>query len=100
VKRGNNYGTWFNRISRMSADFVICAKDSTVLAVIELDDATHERANRKAADDKKDRALTAAGLRIVRMQAKALPDEVAIRSMIAPQSPVECAGSAQAPNIG
>src|SRR5437879_2394381 len=30
VKRGNNYATWFNRISRMSADFVICAKDSTV----------------------------------------------------------------------
>jgi very-short-patch-repair endonuclease len=81
VKRGNNYAAWFNRISRMSADFVVCAKDSTILAVIELDDATHERSDRKTADEKKDRALTAAGLRIVRVQAKALPDEAAIKSL-------------------
>ena len=67
----------------MSADFVICAKDSSILAVIELDDATHERADRKAADEKKYRALTAAGLRVNRIQAKALPDEAAIRAMFA-----------------
>ena len=40
VKKGNNYQSWFNRINRMSADFVVCNKDSSIVAVIELDDAT------------------------------------------------------------
>jgi hypothetical protein len=81
VRKGNNFNEWFNRINRMSADFVVCAKDASILAVIELDDATHAKADRQAADAKKDKALTAAGLRIVRWQAKALPDENAIRTL-------------------
>ncbi len=83
VKKGNNFAAWFNRISQLSADFVICAKDSSVLAVIELDDSSHEREDRKAADHKKTRALTAAGLRIIRVQAKALPDEAGIKALVA-----------------
>jgi very-short-patch-repair endonuclease len=70
---------WHNRIARMTADFVVCAKDSSVVAVIELDDATHERADRKVADEKKERALTAAGIHVIRWRAKLLPDEAAIR---------------------
>lgn len=80
VKKGNNFQKWFNRINRMSADFVVCAQDSSVLAVIELDDSTHEGADRKAADAKKDRAITAAGIRIVRWNVKAIPDDTAIRA--------------------
>jgi very-short-patch-repair endonuclease len=72
VKKGNNFQKWFNRINRMSADFVVCAKDASVLAVIELDDATHEGQQRKAADAKKDKALSAAGIRIVRWNQCAL----------------------------
>ncbi|MGH8460596.1 MAG: DUF2726 domain-containing protein [Stenotrophobium sp.] len=78
VKKGNNFGEWFNRINRMSADFVLCSKDSTIVAVIELDDASHEKADRQAADAKKDKALSSAGIRIVRWQAKSIPDEAAI----------------------
>lgn len=78
VKKGNNFQAWYNRINRMSADFVVCAKDSRIVAVIELDDATHERDDRRAADAKKDRALSAAGIRVIRWQAKALPNEEAI----------------------
>jgi hypothetical protein len=84
VKKGHNYGAWFNRINRMSADFVICAKDSSVLAVIELDDASHAREDRLAADAKKDLALESAGVRVVRFQVKALPDEAAIRAAVDP----------------
>lgn len=80
VKRGNNFGEWFNRINRMSADFVVCSKDSTIVAVIELDDASHETADRQAADAKKDKALSSAGIRIVRWQAKSIPDEATIRA--------------------
>jgi len=79
VKKGNNFQAWMNRINRMSADFVVCAKDSSVLAVVELDDSTHERAHRKQADAKKDKAIAAAGIRIVRWNVKTIPDDSAIR---------------------
>ncbi|GAC1629711.1 MAG: hypothetical protein NVS9B10_21280 [Nevskia sp.] len=83
VRKGSNFGEWFNRINRMSADFVLCSKDSTVIAVVELDDASHERADRRAADTKKDKALTSAGIRIVRWQAKSIPDEATIKAAFA-----------------
>lgn len=87
VKKGNNFGEWFNRINRLSADFVLCSKDSTIVAVIELDDASHEKADRQAADAKKDKALSSAGIRIVRWQAKSIPDEAAIKAMFVHAQP-------------
>ncbi|GEM_PF-1648936 len=57
VKKGHNPQAWFNRISRMSADFVICTRDARVVAVIELDDASHQRAARQEADAKKDKGI-------------------------------------------
>lgn len=80
VKKGNNYQAWFNRINRMSADFVVCNKDSSIVAVIELDDATHQKEDRQAADAKKDKALTLANVRVIRWQAKAIPDVANIQS--------------------
>ena len=84
VKKGYSFKFWYNRINRMSADFVVCNKDSRVVAVIELDDSSHEREDRKIADVKKNKALTSAGIRIVRWQASALPDEDTIKAIIAP----------------
>lgn len=84
VKKGNNYQAWFNRINRMSADFVVCNKDSSIVAVIELDDATHQKEDRQATDAKKDKALASAAIRIIRWQAKAIPDIAAIQSIIMP----------------
>lgn len=89
VKKGNNYQAWSNRINRMSADFVVCNKDSSLVAVIELDDATHQRENRQAADAKKDRALVSAGVRIVRWQAKSIPDITAIQATFVPNTAVK-----------
>jgi hypothetical protein len=71
--------SWQNRISQKSLDFVVCLKDFTVVAAVELDDATHARQSRQTADANKDRALAAAGVSIVRWNVKALPDESAIR---------------------
>ena len=79
VKKGHNFRSWFNRVNRMSADFVICRKDSSVVAVVELDDASHARADRKIADAKKDKALAAAGIRLIRWQVRAIPDINVIR---------------------
>ena len=97
VKKGNNFRAWQNRIDRMTADFVICSKDSAVLAVIDLDDATHHAENRRAADAKKDEALSAAGIRVVRWQARWIPDSAAIRSAI-DQQPVPAPAAAQRSN--
>ena len=80
VKKGHNYQSWSNRINRMSADFVLCNKDSSIVAVIELDDATHQKPDRQAADAKKDKALEAAEIKIIRWQAKALPDISTIKA--------------------
>jgi len=80
VKKSKNYQAWFNRINQMSADFVVCKKDSSIVAVIELDDATHQNEGRKAADAKKDKALSSVGIRVVRWQAQAIPDVTAIQN--------------------
>lgn len=79
VKKGFNFNEWNNRINRMSVDFVVCLKDSTIVAAVELDDKTHEKASRVEADAKKEKALSAAGVALVRWQVSALPDENAIR---------------------
>ena len=85
VKKGNNAQAWLNRINRMSADFVVCNKDSSIVAVIELDDASHNGEKRQQADAKKDKALAAAGITIHRWQAKAIPDETQIKTALLPQ---------------
>ena len=79
VKKGENFAAWYNRINQKSVDFVICRRDSTVLAVIELDDSTHDRPSRQTADAQKDRALTSAGVKLIRWTASSLPDEATIR---------------------
>jgi len=83
VKKGFNFHEWNNRINRMSLDFLVCLKDSTIVAAVELDDKTHERASRVEADAKKERALAAAGVALVRWNVAALPDENAIRQAFA-----------------
>jgi hypothetical protein len=83
VKKGFNFNEWNNRINRMSVDFVVCRKDSTIVAAVELDDKTHEKASRVEADAKKGKALSAAGVALVRWQVSALPDENAIRQAFA-----------------
>jgi len=80
VKKGFNFREWNNRINRLSYDFVVCGKDSTVLAAIELDDKSHDSASRGETDQKKDRATKAAGVQLIRWHVKSLPDESAIRA--------------------
>lgn len=79
VHKGFNFYEWHNRINRLSYDFVVCKKDGSVLAVIELDDKSHESSERIEADKRKDRATTAAGIRMIRWHVKFMPDESIIR---------------------
>lgn len=85
VKKGFNARGWMNRINRMSFDFVVCLKDATVVAAIELDDRSHSSADRIEADVEKSRAAGAAGIRLVRWNVKGLPDDDDIRQACEPR---------------
>jgi hypothetical protein len=79
VRKGANFGLWHNKVNRLSADFLVCLKDSTIVAVIELDDQSHERPDRRDADVRKSAALKAAGIPLVRWSVSAIPDKDEIR---------------------
>lgn len=79
VKKGFNFNEWNNRINRMSLDYVVCLKDSTIVAAVELQDRSHNEAARIAADIKKERALSSAGVTLLRWNVGDMPDEAAIR---------------------
>ena len=82
IKKGSNFGHWFNRINRMSVDFLVCTKDFKIISAIELDDSTHNDKNRKFADTKKDKALFSADIRMIRLQISNLPDTENIKILI------------------
>jgi len=85
VKKGSNFHQWNNRINRLSYDFVVCSKDSTVIAAVELDDKSHESTDRASTDEKKDKASADAGLRLLRWHVRSLPSEEVIRQeLLAP----------------
>ena len=76
-RRGHNVRAWMNRIDRMTIDFVVCLPDSTIVAAVELDDASHGSPVRIEQDDKKNRALAAAGIKLLRFAN--VPDEAQLR---------------------
>lgn len=75
VKTGTNRSARaiaLNRINRKHADFVLCEKESLeIVCAIELDDASHQQARRKARDSFLEEACRAAGLPLARFVAKA-----------------------------
>jgi very-short-patch-repair endonuclease len=83
VRRGVPRLTWLNRINQMSADFLVLNPDTSVVAAIELDDASHDRSRRRDTDARKAHALQSAGVRLIRWHVKSLPDDVAIRAAVA-----------------
>ncbi|MDO4657964.1 DUF2726 domain-containing protein [Kingella sp. (in: b-proteobacteria)] len=73
---------WFNFVSRLSYDFVICRADSTPIAVIEVDDRTHELPERQEADNRKNKATEAAGVAVIRWLVGETPRHEAIAKLI------------------
>jgi hypothetical protein len=78
VTKGQPSRPWLNRIDRLSVDFLVLDKDASVVAAIELDDKSHERPDRREADSRKDRALAAAGVPLLRWNVARMPgrDEI------------------------
>jgi very-short-patch-repair endonuclease len=87
IQRGQPTYATFNRISRLSLDFLILNPDTSVVAAIELDDVTHAHEDRRNADARKSHALQSAGVPLIRWNADRLPDVEAIRAAVmAPKS--------------
>jgi len=63
----------------MSADFVVTDKVMEIIAVIELDDRTHNKLDRIEADKKKDKALTSAGIKVIRWKVSPMPTVAQIK---------------------
>ncbi len=72
-----------NRFRQLVADFVICAPDFSVVAVVELDDRTHRRGAQRERDQRKDGFLRAAGVKVIRVPVSDLPTEAALRALVA-----------------
>ena len=84
VKKGENFTAIWNRYNRLTADFVLCSKDFRTLAVIELDDRSHDAPARQDADRRKALLFESAGIPLHRFNVNPLPDERELRSIIEP----------------
>lgn len=81
--KGNNrkYYSVRGTFAQKIADYVVCDKDMKVLAVVELDDKTHN--NEK--DGKRDSMLEQAGYKVVRWHSKKKPTTQQIAETLIPQ---------------
>ena len=62
---------FFNKISAKHVDFVLCRPDTIQpVLIIELDDSSHDSQKAKRADEFKDKAFEAAGMKVLRFKAK------------------------------
>jgi hypothetical protein len=77
---GNRKENWgeFATIKQKVADYLICKKDFSVVAAIELDDSKHNAER----DKKRDQTLKEAGLKTIRWNVKNLPNVQEIRTSV------------------
>ena len=71
-----------NRILQKSVDFLVCNKDFSVIAAIELQDNSHRRQNRQRNDEFKRDVLSAVKIPFIEFNVKQLPTAEEIRSAI------------------
>ena len=73
----------FNRITGKHVDFVLCDSERLgIVAVVELDDRTHERLERGVRDSLVDSALADAGIPILRVSARQAYSPAQIREQV------------------
>ena len=74
VPGSDQWQHWFNRISSKHVDFLVCLGQRPI-AVIELDDRSHDHPKRRARDEFVDDAYEAAGLPILHVRASVSYDQ-------------------------
>jgi very-short-patch-repair endonuclease len=79
----NDWKGYFWKISQKHVDFVLCKKDSLeVVAIIDLDDSSHEREDRQERDELVNDVLKRCGYKIIRRKYKDTYDFDAIAEQI------------------
>ena len=89
VKKGHDFRAIWNRYNRLTADFVLCNKDFSITAVIELDDRSHDHPTRQDADRRKAAICEAAGIPLHRLNVNPLPNESELHNLV----PMHAAGN-------
>ena len=69
--------TLYRRISQKTIDFLVCLKDFTLVAAVELDDPSHDEER----DFQRDSLLKSAGIVPLRVSVKEIPSVEALREM-------------------
>lgn len=80
VSQGKANLSDFRRIAQKRVDYAVYTRNLKIVAVIELDDRTHIARR----DAKRDAYLRSAGIRTVRFESRAKPDEAQIREALYP----------------
>ncbi|HTW37135.1 MAG TPA: DUF2726 domain-containing protein [Steroidobacteraceae bacterium] len=80
--RAGARGALRNHFNQLSVDFVIVRPDTSIVAAIELDDASHFREPRRRADARKTHALRSAGIPLLRWNVRQLPSVRAIQAAL------------------
>lgn len=82
----------FNRVSQKHLDFVLCHPDDlTVFCVVELDDKTHGRSDRRERDAFLERALEAAQVPLIRVPSRRSYNVEALRALLSPRADKQAA---------
>ncbi|MDR2838388.1 MAG: DUF2726 domain-containing protein [Azonexus sp.] len=82
-KKGNPaYRGQFNKIRAKSLDFVICRPDFSVIAAIELDDASHRDEWRQKGDADKNAAFAVLDVPLIRFDVRQMPGVDELKSAI------------------
>lgn len=81
VRRSLDSEAWSQRIRALQYDFVVCRRDATVLAAIDLNDQSSSANEGTGPDWLKERASAAAGVRLLHWPAKSLPDQARIQAV-------------------
>lgn len=86
TKQISNRSKWqvaFNKIAMKHFDFVLCDRNSLdVLAVVELDDSSHQKKERQQRDRFIDELCSAVSLPLIRVKAKKVYDVLELRTII------------------
>ena len=85
IARGPERHSKQSRFDQYIADFVLCRRDLSIVAVIELDDATDPPLNCREADAY-EKAVESAGLRLVRIGAGPLPSQAELQQILQEKS--------------
>lgn len=82
IRKNPNWQRQFNEIAKKYVDYVVCLPDFTVVAIVELDDASHQRGERIKSDAIKDAAFKSIHYPVIRFHVSDLPSVETIRKMI------------------